>query len=116
MNLSTNTCNFIVIIAHEIGFRAFAYPARRRTVSQLGVVSITSKSKIIHSDSLFTMGIRKTIASGLIAAAHHLQHDRSKEQLIRKTNDVRRSIARFIEPKESTRDQSVNEYFNSVFK
>jgi len=45
------------------------------------------------------MGIRKTIASGLIAAAHHLQHDRSKEQLIRKTNDVRRKIARFIEPK-----------------
>jgi len=44
------------------------------------------------------MGIRKTIASGLIAAAHHLQHDRSKEQLIRKTNDVRRKIARFIEP------------------
>ena len=99
MNLSTNTCNFVVIIAHEIGFRAFAYPARRRTVSQLGIVSITSKSKIIHSDSLFTMGIRKTIASGLIAAAHHLQHDRSKEQLIRKTNDVRRKIARFIEPK-----------------
>ena len=45
MNLSTNTCNFIVIIAHEIGFRAFAYPARRRTVSQLGIVSITCKSK-----------------------------------------------------------------------
>jgi hypothetical protein len=45
------------------------------------------------------MGIRKSIASGLIAAAHHLQHDRSKEQLIRKTNDVRRKIARFIEPK-----------------
>ena len=44
------------------------------------------------------MGIRKTIASGLIAAAHKLQHDRSKEQLIRKTNDVRRKIARFIEP------------------
>ena len=44
------------------------------------------------------MGIRKTIASGLIATAHHLQHDRSKEQLIRKTNDVRRKIARFIEP------------------
>lgn len=98
MNLSINTGVFIVIIAHEIGFRAFAYPARRRTVSQLGIVSITSKSKIIHSDSLFTMGIRKTIASGLIAAAHHLQHDRSKEQLIRKTNDVRRKIARFIEP------------------
>ena len=98
MNLSINTGVFIVIIAHEIGFRAFAYPARRRTVSQLGIVSITSKSKIIHSDSLFTMGIRKTIASGLIAAAHKLQHDRSKEQLIRKTNDVRRKIARFIEP------------------
>tara|TARA_B100002019_G_C21074697_1_gene500786 strand:- start:305 stop:598 length:294 start_codon:yes stop_codon:yes gene_type:complete len=96
--LSTNTDVFIVIIAHEIGFRAFAYPARRRTVSQLGIVSNTSKSKIIHSDSLFIMGIRKTIASGLIAAAHHLQHDRSKEQLIRKTNDVRRKIARFIEP------------------
>ena len=44
------------------------------------------------------MGIRKAIASGLIAAAHKLQHDRSKEQLIRKTNDVRRKIARFIEP------------------
>ena len=44
------------------------------------------------------MGIRKTIASGLIAAAHKLQHDRSQEQLIRKTNDVRRKIARFIEP------------------
>ena len=62
------------------------------------------------------MGIRKSIASGLIAAATQLQKDQSKEQLIRKTNDVRRSIARFIEPKESTRDQSVNEYFNSVFK
>ena len=49
------------------------------------------------------MGIRKTIASGLIAAAHHLQHDRSKEQLIRKTNDVRRKIARFIEPKWSVK-------------
>lgn len=45
MNLSTNTDVFIVIIAHEIGFRAFAYPARRRTVSQLGIVSITCKSK-----------------------------------------------------------------------
>lgn len=45
MNLSTNTGVFIVIIAHEIGFRAFAYPARRRTVSQLGIVSITCKSK-----------------------------------------------------------------------
>ena len=43
--MSTNTDVFIVIIAHEIGFRAFAYPARRRTVSQLGIVSITSKSK-----------------------------------------------------------------------
>ena len=98
MNLSTNTDVFIVIIAHEIGFRAFAYPARRRTVSQLGIVSITSKSKSQLLHLVFIMGIRKTIASGLIAAAHHLQHDRSKEQLIRKTNDVRRKIARFIEP------------------
>ena len=45
MNLSINTDVFIVIIAHEIGFRAFAYPARRRTVSQLGIVSITCKPK-----------------------------------------------------------------------
>ena len=43
--MSINTDVFIVIIAHEIGFRAFAYPARCRTVSQLGVVSITCKSK-----------------------------------------------------------------------
>lgn len=99
MNLSINTGVFIVIIAHEIGFRAFAYPAWRRTVSQLGIVSITSKSKSQLPHLVSIMGIRKSIASGLIAAAHHLQHDRSKEQLIRKTNDVRRKIARFIEPK-----------------
>ena len=47
------------------------------------------------------MGIRKSIASGLIAAATQLQKDQSKEQLIRKTNDVRRSIARFIEPNDA---------------
>ena len=54
MNLSINTGVFIVIIAHEIGFRAFAYPARRRTVSQLGIVSITSKSKsqLLHLVSI----------------------------------------------------------------
>ena len=45
------------------------------------------------------MGFRKTLASGLIIAANQLQKDKSKEQLIRKTNDVRRKIARFIEPK-----------------
>ena len=52
--MSTNTDVFIVIIAHEIGFRAFAYPARRRTVSQLGVVSITckSKSQLLHLVSI----------------------------------------------------------------
>ena len=62
------------------------------------------------------MSIRKSIASGLIAAATQLQKDQSKEQLISKTKDVRRSIARFIEPKESVREQTVNEYFDSVFK
>ena len=43
--MSTNTVHFIVFIAHEIGFGAVAHRARRRTVSQLGVVSITSKPK-----------------------------------------------------------------------
>ena len=57
MNLSINTGVFIVIIAHEIGFRAFAYPARRRTVSQLGIVSITCKPKSQLPHLVFIMTV-----------------------------------------------------------
>lgn len=62
------------------------------------------------------MGFRKAIASGLIVAAKQLERDQSKEQLIRKTNDVRRKIARFIEPKSGVDTKWVDDYFKSASK
>ena len=62
------------------------------------------------------MGFRKAIASGLIVAAKQLERDRSKEQLISKTNDVRRKIARFIEPKTEADTKWIDDYFKSASK
>ena len=116
MNLGTNTVDFFVFIAHEIGFGAVAHRARRRTVSQLGVVSITSKPKSQPPHLVSTMGFRKAIASGLIVAAKQLERDQSKEQLISKTNDVRRKIARFIEPKTEADTKWIDDFFKPASK
>jgi len=62
------------------------------------------------------MGFRKAIASGLIVAAKQLERDQSKEQLISKTNDVRRKIARFIEPKNGVDTKWIDDYFKSSSK
>jgi hypothetical protein len=45
------------------------------------------------------MGIRKTIASGLIIAANAVTKDRTKENIAAEVKVLRRKLARFIEPK-----------------
>jgi len=45
------------------------------------------------------MAIRKTIASGLVAAAVYLQKDQTKEKINKQINNQRKRIAKWIEPK-----------------
>jgi hypothetical protein len=45
------------------------------------------------------MGIRKSVAAGLIVAANTISSDKSKERAQEWVRDTRRKLARAIEPK-----------------
>lgn len=73
------------------------YQARRRGIESLTQLLPTAEIGTALQEN--PMGIRKSIAAGLIVAANAVAKDNSKERAQKWVRDTRRKLARAIEPK-----------------